>query len=357
MQRTTVTVLKCPDCGTSGLTIADVFAERDSEIVHGSLTCTACARWFPIVDRILILSPLALRGRSEEERLIRATGNVKFVAQFQELGPGNERDSARVENHEMSFWNEEKWLEEPRKNWFRTLGRQEHLFAKIDYSRPSAVLELGAGFATDMFEIADRLKSGTKWIATDLSYNALASIRDRFAKVGNTNVRLDLVVCVAGDAPFNDAEFDYVIALGILHHTPEMHAAVPSIARKLRTGGKLLLMEPKERKSMLGRIFRRTFPFLGLKESEHEERIDFDKLEVELRNVGTIESFHGETSPIVPLIALTAVNAPFTETGARLLQWVDQAMIATVGRVFSTFSYGEGLFVVEKTSNYNNQSV
>lgn len=348
MYKSTVDLLKCPDCGASGLKTSDIFEETQSEIINGAITCTACKQWFPIIGRILILAPSALRGRSEEEHLVRGTRNDGFVKRFLEHGPSAERDSARVENREMSFWNEEKWLEEPRKNWFRTLGRQEHLFATVDYARPSTILELGAGFAADMFEIAERFTSEAHYISTDLSYNALASIRDRFAKLGRTKMRLDLLVCVAGDAPFKDVLFDYVVALGILHHTPEMHAAVPSIARKLRNGGKLLLMEPKERKSMLGKIFRRTFPFLGLKESEHEERIDFEKLEEELQSIGTIESFYGESSPIVPLIAVTAVNAPFTQSGARLIRWVDQAMIATIGRVFPTFSYGEGLFVVQK---------
>ena len=44
-----------------------------------------------------------------------------------------------------------------------------------------------------------------------------------------------------GEIPFDDATFDLIICLGVLHHVPDTAGALERLARKLKPGGHLLL--------------------------------------------------------------------------------------------------------------------
>jgi SAM-dependent methyltransferase len=65
------------------------------------------------------------------------------------------------------------------------------------------------------------------------------------------------VECVQGDLlvlPFADNTFDFVYSLGVLHHLEQTHAAVDSLVRKLKPGGRMRIYLYWKRHGWKGRL-------------------------------------------------------------------------------------------------------
>jgi ubiquinone/menaquinone biosynthesis C-methylase UbiE len=95
------------------------------------------------------------------------------------------------------------------------------------------VLDVGCGQGIDLVEY---LRAGARATGIDLT--------PRHVELARQHVEaLDLTATVVhGDAehlPFQDASFDFVASNGVLHHTPDMPAALREIRRVLRPGGEV----------------------------------------------------------------------------------------------------------------------
>jgi SAM-dependent methyltransferase len=98
---------------------------------------------------------------------------------------------------------------------------------KPEWLRDRLVLDVGAGSGRHSYE-AHRL--GARVVAVDVG-DAI--------HVARRNLPAD-VVTVQADAeelPFDDAAFDLVMAIGVLHHLPDPRRALKSLARLVRPGG------------------------------------------------------------------------------------------------------------------------
>ncbi len=94
-------------------------------------------------------------------------------------------------------------------------------------------LEIGSG--TGYFSL-NLLQAGVieRATATDISPGMLATLRDNARRLGQT------VETVAADAqalPFDDERFDLVFGHAVLHHLPDLGAALRECRRVLRPGG------------------------------------------------------------------------------------------------------------------------
>jgi ubiquinone/menaquinone biosynthesis C-methylase UbiE len=98
------------------------------------------------------------------------------------------------------------------------------------------VLDVGCGQGIDLVEYA---RAGARVTGIDLTPRHLELARGHTAA-------LDLeVTIVQGDAerlPFADESFDRVSSNGVLHHTPDMPAALREIRRVLRPGGEARIL-------------------------------------------------------------------------------------------------------------------
>lgn len=93
------------------------------------------------------------------------------------------------------------------------------------------VLDVGCGQGIDLVEYAS---AGARATGIDLTPHGIELAR-RHAEAKELNV-----TAVEGDAerlPFDDASFDVVASNGVLHHTPDMPAALREVYRVLRPGG------------------------------------------------------------------------------------------------------------------------
>jgi len=103
----------------------------------------------------------------------------------------------------------------------------------LDYAGTSgmAVLDVGCGQGMDLIGYA---RAGAHVTGIDLTPRHAELARSHLDALG---LHGEVVVGDAESMPFADASFDRVSSNGVLHHTPDMGAALREIQRVLRPGG------------------------------------------------------------------------------------------------------------------------
>jgi len=88
---------------------------------------------------------------------------------------------------------------------------------------------VGAGRFTDIL-----LKWGARVVGIDLSY-AVEAAHENFGH------RSDALICQAdiGNLPFRPGTFDFIISIGVLHHTPDTAKYFSCLPRYLKPGGEI----------------------------------------------------------------------------------------------------------------------
>src|ERR1051325_1888346 len=137
---------------------------------------------------------------------------------FTEAETGSLEFFKRIENHRYQ------------KEW--------HIPAAANFAstRGLKVLEIGCGIGTDGAQFA---KAGADYTGIDLTPAAIELARRRFALSGLPG---EFRVSDAEDLDFPNDSFDVVYSHGVLHHTPDIEAAVGEIHRVLKPGGRAMVM-------------------------------------------------------------------------------------------------------------------
>ena len=108
--------------------------------------------------------------------------------------------------------------------------------AQFANARDLRVLEIGCGLGTDGAQFA---KAGADYTGVDLTAAAIELARKRFEQFG---LQGEFQVADAENLEFPDESFDVVYSHGVLHHTPDISAAVQEIHRVLKPGGRAMVM-------------------------------------------------------------------------------------------------------------------
>lgn len=98
------------------------------------------------------------------------------------------------------------------------------------------VLEIGCGIGTDGLQFA---KAGAIYTGVDLTEAAVELAQKNFSSAG---VSGEFKVADAEHLDFPDESFDLVYSHGVLHHTPDIQAAVKEVYRVLKRGGRATVM-------------------------------------------------------------------------------------------------------------------
>lgn len=116
--------------------------------------------------------------------------------------------------------------------------KEWHIPAAADFAstRGLRVLEIGCGMGTDGAQFA---KAGANYTGVDLTEAAVELARKRFEVSG---LKGEFRVADAERLDFPDESFDLVYSHGVLHHTPDIEAAVREIHRVLKPGGRAMVM-------------------------------------------------------------------------------------------------------------------
>jgi SAM-dependent methyltransferase len=108
--------------------------------------------------------------------------------------------------------------------------------ADFAHTKDLDVLEIGCGLGTDGAQFA---KAGAHYTGIDLTDAAVALARRRFELF---NLPGNFKIADAEQLDFPDNSFDLVYSHGVLHHTPDIPAAVSEVRRVLRPGGRAFVM-------------------------------------------------------------------------------------------------------------------
>lgn len=144
------------------------------------------------------------------------------------------------------------------KPWFRWV------FEQLDLSETAAVLELGCGSGALWLENQPRLSPGWQLTLSDLSPGMLRDARKSLKGLKPAPV---FAVLDAQSLPFEDKQFDAVLAVGLLDHLADVPRAAREIWRALRPGGKLLASAGGS--GHLRELRKRLRPFLPKQKSEN----------------------------------------------------------------------------------------
>jgi len=108
--------------------------------------------------------------------------------------------------------------------------------AAFSEARGKRVLEIGCGLGTDGAQFA---QAGASYVGMDLSAASVVLAKTNLQQRG---VPANCLVSDAEALPFADCTFDIVYSHGVLHHTPNLPAAVAEVHRVLRPGGRAIVM-------------------------------------------------------------------------------------------------------------------
>ena len=110
------------------------------------------------------------------------------------------------------------------------------LWAPFAESRDKKVLEIGCGNGADGVMFA---MNGAEYTGVDLTQPAIDATREHFQILGlQGKFRLEN----AEHLSFDDAAFDMVYSMGVLHHTSDTQQAINEVYRVLKPGGQAIIM-------------------------------------------------------------------------------------------------------------------
>ena len=117
-------------------------------------------------------------------------------------------------------------------------AKEWHIPAAADFAstRGLKVLEIGCGVGTDGLQFA---RAGATYTGIDLTEAAVELARKNFESAGMPG---KFCVSDAENLDFADESFDIAYSHGVLHHTPDIEAAVREVHRVLKPGGRAIVM-------------------------------------------------------------------------------------------------------------------
>jgi SAM-dependent methyltransferase len=121
------------------------------------------------------------------------------------------------------------------RNDIESEGLQGQVYRYADH-RQQAVLEVGCG---NGYLLSRYARHGARAWGIDLTRTAVELARRRF-DLGT--LRGHFAQADAQCLPFQDASFDLVVSAGVLHHVPDIAAAIAEIYRVLKPGGRFVIM-------------------------------------------------------------------------------------------------------------------
>lgn len=199
-----LTELRCPGCQSSLL-------PGESPGAEGALTCPSCLEVYPVINGIPRMLPESLR------RAVAGAG----------AGPGEDRRQVATAR---SFGFEWAHFPEMYPEW-------EHNFREYmaprgpEFFRHKRVLDAGCGAGRHAYYAA---KYGAKVWAIDLG-PAVEVARRNTSGCGSVQV----VQADLHRPPFVPESFDFIYSLGVLHHLPDLEAALRALLRYLKPGGEI----------------------------------------------------------------------------------------------------------------------
>ena len=114
------------------------------------------------------------------------------------------------------------------------------MLKRIALAPGDAVLEVGCGPGTDVFDMAKLVGPTGRVVAVDASEVMIAEARKRAKEL---NLHVTFQVCDAQALPFPDGTFDVCRAARLLEHLPDAERGLEEMARVTRPGGRVVVFD------------------------------------------------------------------------------------------------------------------
>jgi SAM-dependent methyltransferase len=216
----------------SGKLTLESFSVDGEHTIEGILRTTDPAFWFPVIDGV----PCFLTGPMQPD-LSAFCLKHKLAAPSMSRSRSGADEQAKTNKTFSDKWRRFKQygLEPEHKEflfgWYcKKLGVTDFEALKAFYAGKQRVLEVGPGSGFNTRFIAENCPGQV--FALDVSDAAFTTFENTRHLDNCCVVQADLM-----EAPFPDQTFDFIIADGVLHHTPNTRAAVEALYRKVRPGG------------------------------------------------------------------------------------------------------------------------
>ncbi len=200
MQRWLLHHLICPTCKAVKAASFELVVESEEkdQVMEGMLICPSCAGTYPI-----------------------RKGIPRFV------------DSDKYVN---TFSFQRRMV---RKHWdyYSTEGSAEQMFSDltpipIEEYRKNVLLDAGCGYGRWVRFFSDR---GVRVVGVDLSTDSIELCASEYL----TRKNVGLIQADIYNLPFPQEHFDNIFSFGVLHHTPDVKAALGYLAKLLKPGGNI----------------------------------------------------------------------------------------------------------------------
>jgi SAM-dependent methyltransferase/uncharacterized protein YbaR (Trm112 family) len=266
-----------------------IFKQEKDHVIEGVLLSQSSLTWYPILNGV----PCFLTGHFQPDlRDFAQKYNLKLV---ENPDTSHNKTGQEITNESFSSkWSKFKnYGHEPEHKdflfgWYqKKLGVDNLEDLKKFYSTFDKILEIGPGSGFNTRFMAEATKGHIH--SLDISDAAFTTYENTKDLPNCSVVQADLM-----KAPFANNSFDFIIADGVLHHTPNTFEAVKALYQKLKPGGKFFFYVYK--KMGAARYFcdnhiRETFTKLTTEECyEHCESLtDLGKALSQLKATITLE--------------------------------------------------------------------
>ena len=214
----------------SSFPVLEAFAVEGDHVMEGVLR-TPDGRWFPILDGV----PCFLTGvlRPDLADFAARHGLPLYETTARETAAEQAKTNETFSDKWTRFNNYglEPQHEEFLFGWYcKKFGLSSRAELEAFYRKRRRILECGCGSGFNSRFMARHCPGEV--FALDVSAAAFTTFENTKDLPNCTVVQADLM-----EAPFPDGHFDFIIADGVLHHTPNTRAAVEALYRKLAPAG------------------------------------------------------------------------------------------------------------------------
>jgi ubiquinone/menaquinone biosynthesis C-methylase UbiE/uncharacterized protein YbaR (Trm112 family) len=329
------------------------------DVETGYLFCLACERFYFIVGGIPRL--LGEDFRDLIDWTVPAQHELAFRGKQPALERFRERlderrttsDMARWNLDDVQFWQDEVYgkseevarvFEQLRRArpdaGNRSYPREQTIFRHVrPHLRGGVLVDVGCGLAQTIRLLSPPAEWNYVYVGLDLSISALTENRRTMAG--------DFIQCSGDQLPFRDSSIDALVMLGTLHHLARAEQTVHRALGCLRPGGFFGIHEVARLRNLSRRS--RLFKRRDNVESAHNESIDLDVVTQGIQREADVVEARHRYSPVRAVLADRFAEAMRSRPWlTRFVLVLDDACIATLGRIWSFFGPREVVLLAQK---------
>ena len=168
----------------------------------------------------------------------------------QAAGQSQSQPAHSVHQAHHRFDDIERWVEafeDPARNEWQ---KPDQVVAALPLRRGQVIADIGAGTGYFTRRLAAAVGSEGQALALDIEPGMVAYVRERAAREGQHN--LEAILCQPDDPGLEPASVDGILIVDTIHHVQDRGAYYPKLARALRAGGWLAIVDFHKRELPVG---------------------------------------------------------------------------------------------------------